>query len=137
MPGHLLLRRCLRLQPPLPPPLPRSPPPRGIAANPPSFPPTLRPRAPREPPALPGRERLRGGRSAGRRAPSARPARAAGPAVRKCWPRRDHGVHAWGRGTPSFSGSVGPGLGGVGALPWAPPARAFQGSQGAGPHPAA
>lgn len=65
VPGHLLLRLCLRLQPPPPPPLPLLPPPRGIVANPPSFPPTLRPRAPREPPALPGRERLRGGRSAG------------------------------------------------------------------------
>lgn len=40
MPGHLLLRLCLRLQPPPPPPpLPLLPPPRGIVANPPSFPP--------------------------------------------------------------------------------------------------
>lgn len=39
VPGHLLLRLCLRLQPPPPLPLPLPPPPRGIVANPPSFPP--------------------------------------------------------------------------------------------------
>lgn len=62
-----------------PPPSPLPPPPAAAAAAAAApaassqrycckfsfLPPTLRPRAPREPPALPGRERLRGGRSAG------------------------------------------------------------------------
>lgn len=97
-----------------PPPLPLPPPPAAAAAAAPAassqrycckssfLPLTLRPRAPREPPALPRRERLRGGWSAGRRAPSARLGRAAGPAVRKCRPLRNHGVHVLGEGDPEF-----------------------------------
>lgn len=93
MPGHLLLRFCLRLQLPPPPPLPRLPPPRGIVANPPSFPPPSahgcfgNPQPSGAPAPL-------GWQECECRVWSARPARAEGPAVRKCQPRRNHRVHA-------------------------------------------
>ena len=130
-----------------PPPSPLPPPPAAAAAaaaaapaaSSPRYcckssflPPTLCSRAPREPPALPGRERLRGGRSAGRRARSARPARAPGPVVRKCRPRLNHGVHAWGRGTPSFREALTWGWAGLAPFPERPLPGLFRASRGRG-----
>lgn len=82
-PGCLLPEVLLQILLPFP-----HPPPAGAAGTP------SPPRA-RAPPR---------GQDRGRRARSVRPARAAGPAGRKCRSRRNHGVHASGEGAPEFFG---------------------------------
>lgn len=134
MPGHLLLRRCLRLQPPPPPPLPRPPPPRGIVANPPSFPsPSARGRLgnPQPSPARapPGWQESRAQGTQRAPGPGRRARGAEVPAA-----ARSRGARV-GEGDPEFFGKPRPGAGRA----WRPSLRApcpgFSGLPGGGATP--
>lgn len=133
MPGHLLLRLCLRLQPP-PPLLPRLPPPRGIVANPPSFPPPSARGRLGNPQPSPGASAsgVAGARAQGVECAPCPGRRAA---VRKCRPPRNHGVHAMGEGDPELFGKQGPQAG----RGWSPslcaPCPGFSGRLGGGATP--